>query len=172
MVERTIGYWEVTDGSVYEDPLENPAVQRWLERLESGKFQQGKNRLITRTPGSAAGQDWKLSFCCLGVACDVLAYERGVTDVGYSVISEDGALSLVQRYAWVQDNAVHTTGEYLPPPVMKALGLATQGGVYYTDDGVKRSLASDNDSGQSFVEIAATIRSRPRGLFVQDASDD
>jgi hypothetical protein len=42
--------------------LKPDVKEKWLEALESGKYQQGQNRL--RSVGN--------KFCCLGVLCDVL----------------------------------------------------------------------------------------------------
>ena len=50
-------------------------VKRWVEALESGKYQQGKHRLKTR---NQHGQ----YFCCLGVLREIEPkFERNVDDV-------------------------------------------------------------------------------------------
>jgi hypothetical protein len=79
-------------------------------------------------------------FCCLGVACEV-AIKHGV----------------IARY----DDGDETLDHY--DLVREWLGLADSEGCY---DGGDRSLISDNDSGYTFREIAATIRAEPEGLVV------
>jgi len=80
--------------------------------------------------------------CCLGVLCD-LAVQHGIIS-GYT--PDDGS-----------------------PPMAAAewVGLASRSGFYGT-----RSLTDDNDSGETFPEIAETIRQRPEGLFIVTDSND
>jgi len=46
----------------------NKYMQKWIKALRSGKYKQGKHRLRTAKTGG---------YCCLGVACSVLAKETG-----------------------------------------------------------------------------------------------
>ena len=64
----------------------------WVEALQSGKYQQGQNRLITNSGG----------YCCLGVWCAIRGYEQGKDSCGYpyfviggrslSTLPSDGSL--------------------------------------------------------------------------------
>lgn len=47
-----------------------PLQTQWLEALESGKYEQGKNYLK---------RDSK--FCCLGIVCDLAGFAHGEWDV-------------------------------------------------------------------------------------------
>ena len=77
-------------------------------------------------------------YCCLGVACHI---------AGASIQApRDGNLS---RYLGVRD----------------FLGLSDDVGSFENWTG---SLTSLNDAGKSFAEIAALIRSQPKGLFVKE----
>lgn len=112
------------------------ARAHWADELESGRFEQ--------TQGVLRRDD---TYCCLGVACE-LAREDGV-EVKPDALRLDGGVYLYDE----EDVA-------LPYSVQEWLGLDGDCGLYrgdspYTDD----NLAADNDHGQTFSEIARTIRS-------------
>lgn len=88
--------------------------------------------------GQLADGDGDGGFCCLGVACD-LAVKAGVID------------SFEPSHADLDDGYA---------PVKHWLGLRVGDGNY-----TGSSLAADNDLGETFAEIAATIRSAPENLF-------
>ncbi len=74
-------------------------------------------------------------FCCLGVLCEVA--------------KEEGIIDYYNRF----DAAA----------VVRWVGLATASGTY---NGFENSLIHDNDdNGDSFSDIARTIRLQPKGLF-------
>ena len=107
----------------------------WARRLEARPERQGRNSLAP-TPRTR---------CCLGELCD-MAVELGVIN-GY-----DGSAVTLASY----------------PEVMDLVGLASTTGGYTIGDpagAIGRSLADDNDTGLSWPEIAAVIRSEPEGLF-------
>jgi hypothetical protein len=79
----------------------------------------------------------KSGFCCLGVLCD-LAVKNGVMK------------SYLRKAAG------------LPQIVQDWIGLNSYTGDYFGGDAC---LASDNDDGKSFQEIASIIESEPQGLF-------
>lgn len=83
-------------------------------------------------------------FCCLGVGVKV-AQDQGI--IPLEPITGGGLLGIYHA-------------------VRRWLGLSTHDGAYKDN----RSLAVDNDSGLTFTEIAAVIRSEPKGLFVKDLS--
>lgn len=117
----------------------NTNAQKWVEALRSGEYTQTRGQL----------KDYS-RFCCLGVACDLFMKETGRGywngDIFYA---EDG-------------------GEYeaslLMPPIMHWLGLEDRSGGYVSNS-APRSLASQNDDGKSFSEIADIIEAEPEGLF-------
>lgn len=117
-----------------------PAQARalWASELESGKWKQGTGQLARET-------DAGTEYCCLGVACE-LAVREGIIE-GYD--RGDGDLYDYQQ-------------------VRRWLGLDGDQGVFGPTSGDgehERSLVSDNDAGQTFNQIAATIRNEPEGLI-------
>jgi len=116
--------------------------QLLVEALESGLYTQAQ-RHLRDTSG----------YCCLGVACEV--YQKWVGDLDASKM-ESPVSGTVYFYSGCF--------EHLPAQVMKWYGFTTGYGNYGGDN----SLARDNDKGQTFTEIAATIRSNPEGLFKEN----
>jgi hypothetical protein len=106
----------------------------WAAELESGKWKQGTGQLARET-------DHGTEYCCLGVACE-LAVREGIID--------EYALSAPNLECY--------------PDVWQWLGLHNYEGTYRTNGGTSTALVVDNDSGQPFEEIAATIRNEPEGL--------
>lgn len=105
--------------------------QRWVAALRSGEYEQGNDFLKT-----AGGQ-----FCCLGVLCDLHSKETGTpwTENIYAP-----PFYLDER-------------SYLPPEVMEWAGLNQSNPVIRTPDEGSLSLASRNDGGSTFQEIANLI---------------
>lgn len=84
-------------------------------------------------------------YCCLGVACEIYRIAYGI-DVGSDTRGRRTYYGEAMR---------------LPNTVRNVLGLATRTGRYSYD----MSLASVNDRGGSFNQIANLIESQPAGLF-------
>ena len=105
----------------------------WIDRLENGNSPQTQNKL-----GKCDG-----SRCCLGVLCDI-AVEEGVI----------GSRLLVGEDRVGYDNYETSV---LPEKVKDWAVMSSRNGSY--DDGAE-CLASDNDAGRSFAEIAQTIREK------------
>jgi len=123
---------------------------KWVEALESGRYTQAKGMLKSSLSGG---------MCCLGVACDLSglgSYENyGNGETTYIIPGLDA------EHGGFQDGTA-------PEPVMEWLGLTTRVGAYYNEEGEKCSLTEDNDRRHhDFKRIAATIRSKPPGLFVE-----
>lgn len=112
--------------------------KRWLKALRSGEFKQGSGTLRTTND----------EFCCLGVLCE-LAVEDGVVE---SIPSH------VHNYLY--GKGMHTA--YPPAEVLEWAGLNVSDPAVPvpTKDNAYRTLASLNDSGASFKEVAAVISSR------------
>jgi len=146
----------------------------WLAALESGKFKQTTAQLHN------IDEKGKHSFCCLGVACKVLAKEVGIesvrngdfddaksADVGYRLkgtqgTGENGNLPMVVAdYLGMyvpkdhREDGISTSGSFKGTrPNGKALRI--------TGDIAARSLIDLNDNhGFSFKKIAAFIRENP-----------
>lgn len=112
----------------------------WLEALESGAYEQGKDCL---------NKDNK--FCCLGVACDILSKKGTVL----KTVKENGIVDY--------DNL----STILSEEVIDLLKLNGSTGGFWNirDEFPHLSLASANDGGKTFLEIAAFIRKNPDVVF-------
>lgn len=113
-------------------------IELWVEALRGGKYEQGRMALCLRG-----------RYCSLGVACEV--YQEHVGD-----LAVDEFTSGTKSYG----------GEYSHPPreVMAWLGLPVRP---FSDVRLKdgRNLASLNDQGVSFADIADLIE---RGELVTE----
>lgn len=121
----------------------NPEIKaQWVAALRSGEYWQGQGRLAAATEES----DPEISYCCLGVLCD-LAVKAGV-DV---TVETDGS-----------GGKTFDGGRDFPPPkVLEWSGLEDhQWGLpqaVYFDDNQFDDLASLNDNGATFDQIADII---------------
>lgn len=124
----------------------NPNAEKWVAALRSGKYKQTEGALTHVEDGEP------IAHCCLGVACELYVQEH-----------PDELL--------VETDYVHQRRVYdghqteLPYKVRKWLGLRTDFGYHYTEEGIERSLADLNDDGRSFEEIAGLIETEPEKLF-------
>lgn len=109
-------------------------VQKWVDALRSGEYQQTRGRLQRTNPGKR-GQP--VGFCCLGVACEVL---------GLPEVDTTGELGVV-----AYDNSWNVG--FPPSRIWDEFGV---------DDDVQleSDLAEMNDAGRTFAEIAAEIERR------------
>jgi|GEM_PF-863083 len=121
-------------------PKLNPNAQKWVDALRSGKYKQGKHRLRTGD-----------TFCCLGVACDVL--------------KKEAKLRWLKRNAGQDDEAYVIGGKDadLPLSVMQLLGIKTANGSLPQQE----TLAGFNDyRNATFQQIADLIESHAIELGV------
>ena len=115
----------------------------WIDALRSGDYKQG--RAVLRSQND--------EFCCLGVLCDLSGGEWSGTDqnaYSFKPASPDGL---------EQTSSVH----YLPPQVRYDAELPNSfGGCgdIILLNGNSVALASLNDSGLSFSQIADLIENR------------
>ena len=122
--------------------------EKWLEALESGRYNQTTGRLARRS------NDGSVRYCCLGVACDISGIAKWQR-------SDDGTLKYAQQH------------EELPSSVMKRLGIKDQAGCLLSEDGDIRSdkktgfgcLTAMNDGRWSFKRIAKFIRENTDLIF-------
>lgn len=110
--------------------------EKWVKALRSGRYKQGTGRLHSMAD----------EMCCLGVACRVMRLKK--EDTG--------------KQGWVYGGV----SQYAPSSVVDAMGLCNDSGYTgYTLWKDEFSLASANDWGASFKEIADIIENEPEGLF-------
>lgn len=109
----------------------NPEImQEWAERLESGKYKQGRGAL-RRDDGT---------FCCLGVLCEI-AVEAGVIPQPIQTVWTGG------KFAY--DGQTNL----LPESVFTWAGLPNMSPVFSG-----HILANANDQGTTFSSIATWVR--------------
>ena len=127
----------------------NPDVkEKWLTALRSGEYQQTTGVLNRGNK----------SFCCLGVLTDLHMKEQGGEwlvrphDKQIDLPIEECALGV--RTTNTVNGVQHTV---LPPQVMEWAGLESDVPNVVMDDGGTRGLASLNDDGASFAELAELI---------------
>jgi hypothetical protein len=116
--------------------------QEWTADLRSGKYKQGKGGL--RNPPPENG------YCCLGVLCDIISrkpeFQHWQWDGGF----------FQSIHAHIYNNSTVVANEsYVPDSLADAIGLAHH---------QQRALASFNDQGFSFEQIADKIEAGELGL--------
>ena len=119
----------------------NKNAKKWVEALKSGKYTQARGLLHNRSR----------EFCCLGVACDLYAREKGLS--------------------WFEDCELYfvgltESGGILPNTVRDWLGLNSGDGGFNGETGLN-FLSVMNDNGSTFDEIAKLIESKPKNLFTK-----
>lgn len=107
-------------------------IRRWAEALESGEYEQGVYNLHSRTETAD-------KFCCLGVLCEQEGLRAvAVTDTTSTTFLYEGATCA------------------LPVSLIAKYGVKT--GSWPLSARPGHTLASLNDSGTSFIEIAQLLR--------------
>lgn len=113
--------------------------KKWVKALRSGKYEQGKGCLREEISG-------KDTFCCLGVACDLLRpnlWKKEGTD-----------FSLRMRPGYVEpgdDKGVNSSG-YMPEKLAEEIGIEWK---------TQRELSKLNDNDRSsFSTIADFIEEK------------
>jgi hypothetical protein len=113
----------------------NPEIKRrWIEALRSGEYEQG-----TYSLRSMKGD--KVTYCCLGVLCDLYAKEKGTK---WYMLSNEYFTFMSLR-------------SELPQKVMKWAGIKRYDGEFSYKNGKDTSLMGLNDDGKSFKQIADVI---------------
>ena len=141
----------------------------WLKALESGEYKQGQGALKLITDHANLS---KARYCCLGVACEVLApddFSRHYTSCKNTDVKEfvlehnDHQLELSGEIRALL-NLRYDDGEFLKHMWVDKEDLDA----YHVYD----SLAQMNDSGRfTFKDIAGFIRRNPTLLFFHGHSD-
>lgn len=113
---------------------------KWVKALRSGEYKQADGAL------SPDGD----SFCCLGVLCEVLIKDGVAIDKTMGENSDEGyRYSFGDTFDW----------ETLPEGVADFVGLSEVNPRVVRDD-ITRDLATINDSGTPFDEIADLIEAQ------------
>lgn len=120
----------------------NKNARAWVKALRSGKYKQTQGTLtrIEAKTGEILGH------CCLGVLCGLAVKAKVIPSprVGTNDLYYDG------------NNAT------LPASVISWAGMKDETGTL----SFKATLASVNDSGKSFKQIARIIEQKAKELFV------
>jgi hypothetical protein len=119
---------------------------KWEAALLSGEYPQAKGALNVLGGG----------MCCLGVLCELYRKETGN---GYWEPYTDCAGKAVFRFC-VKDSSylgqIHKDSNVPPQPVLDWAGMASQNPDIPGSRGA--SLASENDFGSTFPDLAAVIK--------------
>jgi hypothetical protein len=123
---------------------------KWVEALESGKYEQTQGRLRRYAEG----------MCCLGVACDIAADEvNGCWVDGYSYSYWDNQPNPEFIIYDEEGGVVERTSSYLPDAIQEWLGFSKTAVLLALDDYPAVSANYLNDAlGWNFNKIAAAIR--------------
>lgn len=138
----------------------NPEVKtEWLEALRSGEYKQGRGQLCRKT-------DSGTELCCLGVLSEI-ATKHGIVNRVYTNEMASAGRGSTISYATPDGSALNESA-YLPNVVVQWAGLedinpkvgvpiksATNPAVVGTL--ISSTLASQNDEGATFLEIAELI---------------
>lgn len=119
-------------------------VKKWVEALRSGDYQQGIEYLCNEDEISG-----NFTYCCLGVACDILTENDWVKVLDSTMwsIGEHKAFDMIPTYDLPCWEYAETTS-FPSKEILKKMGLDT---VY------AQKLVELNDSGWSFEKIANKI---------------
>ena len=119
-------------------------VKKWVKALRSGDYQQGIEYLCNEDEISG-----NFTYCCLGVACDILTEDDWVKDPEWKVwsIGEYKEFDIPSTYDLAGWGCAETTS-FPSKEILKKMGL---------DLGYAQELVELNDSGWSFKRIANKI---------------
>ncbi len=131
----------------------NGFQKQWIAALRSGDFQQCRGSLCQV-------KEDRLSFCCLGVACEMVAN----MDVGIRRVQKSTRITFDGEFAG------------LPPNVWPLLKVGSSEGTFKTPvifhapcaDVEISSLIGLNDSlGWTFSQIADYVEQNPENVFTE-----
>lgn len=128
-------------------------IDKWLVALRSGKYEQGTNAL----------RDAKDGFCCLGVACDLLAKEGKGVWIPDTV--DGGPSSAVTGYHFRLRGGRRIVNGLMPPSLARKLKLHLK---TEPKDSTEIILASYNDASMPFSQIADFIEKQVRPLHEKE----
>lgn len=111
-------------------------IKKWVEALRSGGYCQTSGVLRRSHPSNG--------FCCLGVACD---------------LSGVGEWEQDRNYFWYYRTRNGVSADLMPAEVCAWLGIASNDPSVVVDRKAD-VLSAHNDSGRTFLEIAAAIEAK------------
>jgi len=118
--------------------MKKAIMEKWVKALRSGKFEQTQHVLHDNN-----------GYCCLGVLCELAPN----TEFSQKTAGDTGGFLI--EGTEVEEEVEETYSSVLPPSVMNWAGMfSCTGG---PQGWQKESLASMNDKGKSFTEIADII---------------
>jgi hypothetical protein len=124
--------------------INKEAMLEWVEALESGKFRQTDGTLSNLEPGG------HVSFCCLGVACEITRKHLLPNSNWKQFSRHNGRRTLQWGYAGKDEYPDQEEEDLLPAAIRRHLGLT---------EVEQEDFAEANDKlGLTFKEIALTTR--------------
>ena len=136
-----------------------PKQKEWVEALRSGKYEQGKSFLHTRSS----------KFCCLGIACDISKERLGLVVGHFGDSVTYTGMDCFLPHCVIEDLRLNGDGGYF---IDRATMNDPQGGALlalFKGIGECDSLADANDKDATFPEIADFIESNPELVFTGPA---
>lgn len=120
--------------------------QLWIDTLRSDTVKQGTGRLCKL-------RDNEYEFCCLGVLCEIYQSEASNSENNLQPlqVNENNMGYYDKHFSY------DTNFGILPDKVKYWSELGNSLGSYYENNRLHSDLASQNDSGKSFKEIADII---------------
>lgn len=113
-------------------PMNIPVMEKWIERLRSGKYKQGKTVLRFEDD----------TYCCLGVLCDLAVEAKVIPSPVLSDVKYGGKKPyLYEGIRGVLSSTVAKWAGISSNPIMRTV-----------------LLSSANDKGTTFEEIADLIQ--------------
>lgn len=113
--------------------------EKWINALRSGDYQQGRHALKNTS------YDNKDNYCCLGVLCDL--YLKETPTANWSLQWDD---------SWQFETKTGHVEQVLPKEVVAWAELKDENPIVERNN-FKDSIASYNDKGTTFIEIAQLI---------------
>ena len=128
---------------IYQDrrQMKKNIMKKWVKALRSGEYDQGTGCLAQED------ESGNHQFCCLGVLCNIMQEETGELKIG------NYQSGLTNAYVYSYDDEVGV----LENKVMEWSGIKDNNGAFKYKNNHSVDLASLNDKGKTFEEIADII---------------
>ncbi len=140
----------------------NTNAELLADALESGDYKQNQGGLCRY---DNRNDERPSCFCFAGVACDIYQQQTGKGEWHYSYEYDYMGSIIKNRLCFALDDFV--TSVEMPRAVHEFFGFSTASANYSHGPAGHSSLICDNDDGQTFKEIAATMRQEPTDLFTE-----
>lgn len=124
--------------------MKKTVTKKWVKALRSGEYLQGRGYLAQEENGEH-------KFCCLGVLCNIYQEEKGGLKISTSKYNDD-----IYSYNGNNSTAIDE--------VMKWSGLKNELGKFKYKNNRTGDLATLNDNGKSFKQIADIIEKNYEAL--------